>query len=130
MAGSGLSLYVANSLYSYINEKNIGVDVVVDETSMPDIEPKDYSIEFCLLDDNLVERVVSSNKSINNIGVTVRDKMKSLQKLIHEECGRLYHINNTKKIKNRWLRLIKEYETYGHDEFIYRHNKNSSKPSL
>lgn len=119
MAGSGVSLYVAQSLYSYLNERNIGVD----DTPISAIQQKDCSIEFSLLDDNLLERSVSSNKSIHNIGVTIRDKMKSLQKIMNDECGRLYPINNTKKIKSRWLRLIKEYETYGHDEFIYRHNK-------
>lgn len=126
MACSGVSLYVAKSIYSYLNENHIGVD---DPTTSA-IQQKDCSIEFSLLDDNLVERVVSSNKSIHNIGVTVRDKMRYLQKLIYEECGRLYTINNTKKIKRRWLRLIKEYETYGHDEFIYRHNKKVVTPSL
>ena len=127
MAGSGVSIYVANSIYSYINEKNMGVDIEVeDKTKDTNIKDINNSVDFILLDNNLIERVVSSNKSIHDIGVTVRDKMNSLQKILKDECGRVYTINNTKKVKNKWLRLIKEYETYGHDEFIYKHSKKSS----
>jgi hypothetical protein len=32
-------------------------------------------------------------------------------------------INNTKKVRNRWMRLISEYEKLGHDEFINRISK-------
>ena len=38
-------------------------------------------------------------------------------------------INNTKKVRSKWMRLISEYEKSGHDEFIARLSKKKREKS-
>ena len=111
--GSSFSVIIGNItygyLYSYSNQTN-----ELNEGS---------NIEYDLIDIDLYERIVDSNRSINNIGVCIKDKINNLQTILLNECNKSYPINNTRKIRNRWIRRIKEYETKGHTEFVYRYSK-------
>ena len=84
-------------------------------------------INYNCIDDNLNEREVTSNRDIIKLGSTFKDKMVSLRKICKNECGRDIPINNTKKVRAKWLRYIKEYEFLGHDEFVYNHTSRPYK---
>lgn len=117
--GSSVSVIIGNLAYSYLSNDST-------QHTTPQSHQKllnDTTIEYNLVDSDLDERFVNSNKSIVNIGVRFKDKMANLQTILADECNKSYPINNTKKVKNRWLRLIKEYEEKGHDEFVFRHSK-------
>lgn len=117
--GSSVSVIIGNVAYSYLsNDYTQHISSQSQQTLLTDT-----TIEYNLVDTNLYERSVNSNKSIANIGVRFKDKMTNIQTILSNECNKSYPINNTKKVKNRWLRLIKEYETKGHDEFVFRHSK-------
>ena len=100
---------VAYSLYYTTHDKNLVKSV--------------DSINYNLVDERLHERVVNSNKNKRSLGTTTKEKVDSLYTIIFDELGRDIPINNTKKVRSKWLRLINEYESRGHDEFMYRISK-------
>ena len=55
--------------------------------------------------------------------MSLKEKINNIQKICNEECGRNYVNNNKKKVRNRWLRYIKEYEQIGHSEFVHNHRR-------
>ena len=115
--GSSVSALIGKFAYScYFND---------DETKTIDenLEKSVENINYNLVDERLNERVVDSNKNKRSLGTTTKEKMDVLYKIIYNECGRDMPINNTKKVRNRWMRLISEYEKLGHDEFINRISK-------
>ena len=113
LVGSSITAFLGKVAYSYIYSKD---DDVIED---PD------NIEYNLVDSKLNERNVNSDKDRRDLGNTFKEKMVNLQEILKTECKRNYPINNTKKVRNRWLRYIKEYETIGHGEFVFNH---TSKP--
>tara|TARA_A100001388_G_scaffold158463_1_gene118212 strand:- start:148 stop:522 length:375 start_codon:yes stop_codon:yes gene_type:complete len=111
--GSSITAFLGKVAYSYIYSQD---DDVIED---PD------NIEYNLVDSKLNERNVNSDKDRRDLGNTFKEKMVNLQEILKTECKRNYPINNTKKVRNRWLRYIKEYETIGHGEFVFNH---TSKP--
>lgn len=121
--GSSVSVIIGNVAYSYLSHKSIQHTTPQSQSTPQQKLLNDTTIEYNLVDTNLHERSVNSNKSIANIGVRFKDKMETIQTILADECNKSYPINNTKKVKHKWIRLIKEYETKGHDEFVFRHSK-------
>ena len=115
--GSSVTAFIGKVAYSYLYPVS---EEVVEEVS----EKKD-EIEYNLVDNNLIERKVKSDRDRRSLGSTFKEKTVNLQKIIKIECRRDYPINNTKKVRGRWIRYIKEYETIGHSEFVFNH---TSKP--
>ena len=111
--GSSITAFLGKVAYSYIYSQD---DDVIED---PD------NIEYNLVDSKLNERNVNSDKDKRDLGRTFKEKMVNLQEILKTECKRNYPINNTKKVRNRWLRYIEEYETIGHGEFVFNH---TSKP--
>lgn len=111
--GSSITAFLGKVAYSYIYSQD---DDVIED---PD------NIEYNLVDSKLNERNVNSDKDRRDLGRTFKEKMVNLQEILKTECKRNYPINNTKKVRNRWLRYIEEYETIGHGEFVFNH---TSKP--
>ena len=115
--GSSVTAFLGKVAYSYLYHEP--EEVVVEE-----VEKKE-DIEYNLVDSNLNERNVNSDKDRRSLGASFREKMETLQKILRIECKRDYPINNTKKVRAKWIRYIKEYENIGHNEFVYNH---TSKP--
>lgn len=111
--GSSITAFLGKVTYSYLYSQD---EVVIED---PD------NIEYNLVDSKLNERNVNSDKDRRDLGRTFKEKMVNLQQILKTECKRNYPINNTKKVRNRWLRYIEEYETIGHGEFVFNH---TSKP--
>lgn len=111
--GSSITAFLGKVTYSYLYSQD---EVVIED---PD------NIEYNLVDSKLNERNVNSDKDRRDLGRTFKEKMVNLQEILKTECKRNYPINNTKKVRNRWLRYIEEYETIGHGEFVFNH---TSKP--
>ena len=107
---SGLSTYLGKVAYDYYNKE----EVIEDDN-------QEKNIEYKLIDSKLVERVVDSKNDKRSLGITLKEKIANIQKICKEECGRHYVINNTKKVRGRWLRYIREYERVGHSEFVLNH---------
>jgi len=111
---SSVTAFLGKVSYSYLYPE-----------SEPEPEPEEVEIEYNLVDTNLNERHVNSDKDKRSLGASFNEKMKTLQKILRIECKRDYPINNTKKVRAKWIRYIKEYENIGHSEFVYNH---TSKP--
>ena len=111
--GSSITAFLGKVAYSYIYSQ--------DDDVIEDLD----NIEYNLVDSKLNERNVNSDKDRRDLGRTFKEKMVNLQEILKTECKRNYPINNTKKVRNRWLRYIEEYETIGHGEFVFNH---TSKP--
>ena len=114
MVGSSITALLGSVAYSYLYQED-----TQDEVS----EPVDYS----LIDTTLNERDVNSIKDKRELGNTFKEKMVNLQKILNLECKRTYPINNTRKVRAKWIRYIKEYETIGHSEFVFNHTSKSFK---
>ena len=115
--GSSVTAFLGKVAYSYLYPDPEEVVVIEEE--------KKEDIEYNLVDSNLNERNVNSEKEKRNLGTSFKEKMETLQKILRIECKRDYPINNTKKVRSKWIRYIKEYENIGHSEFVYNH---TSKP--
>ena len=118
--GSSVSALIGKVALSYYYTDDIKS---TDETVVKSSE----SILYNLVDERLKERVVDSNKNKRYLGTTTKDKINTLYKIIYDECGRDMPINNTKKVRRKWIRLISEYETCGHDVLIDHLSKKKSK---
>ena len=118
--GSSVSALIGKVAYLYYYTDEINS---TDENLVKSVE----SIHYNLVDERLNERVVDSNKNKRSLGTTTKDKICALYKIIYDECGCDMPINNTKKVRSKWIRLISDYETHGHDEFIARLSKKKKK---
>ena len=116
LVGSSITAYLGKVAYSYLYPE---------PESLPEEEVKE--VEYSLVDDKLNEREVKSTKDIRPLGNTFKEKMINLQKILRIECRRDYPINNTRKVRTRWIRYIKEYETIGHSEFVFSHTSRPFK---
>ena len=114
LVGSSITAYLGKVAYSYLYPE-------------PESQPEKEDVEYSLVDDKLNEREVKSTKDIRPLGNTFKEKMVNLQKIMRIECRRDYPINNTKKVRSRWIRYIKEYETIGHSEFVFSHTSRPFK---
>jgi hypothetical protein len=111
MVGSSITALIGKVAYSYLyHESN-----------------SDESVEYSLVDTKLNECDVNSSKEKCSLGKTFKDKMVNLQTILKSECRRDYPINNTKKVRSRWIRYVKEYETIGHSAFVVNHKLRSFK---
>ncbi len=116
--GSSVSAFIGKVAYSYYYTDDDEIKST-DENLVKSVE----TINYNLVDERLNERVVDSYKNKRSLGTTTKDKINALYKIIYNECGRDMPINNTKKVRSKWMRLISEYEKIGHDEFIARLSK-------
>jgi len=117
IVGSSVSAFLGKVAYSFMYSNP--------PTSDPDLDTE--SNLFSLIDSNLVERRVTSSKTKRPLGTTTKEKTGTLNTILILECNRTIPINNTKKNRTKWIRLINQYDTLGHDEFIYKHTKISKK---
>lgn len=116
--GSSVSAFIGKVAYSYYYTDDDKIKST-DENLVKSVE----TINYNLVDERLNERVVDSNKNKRSLGTTTKEKINALYKIIYDEIGREMPINNTKKVRSKWMRLISEYEKIGHDEFIARLSK-------
>jgi hypothetical protein len=117
IVGSSVSAFLGKVAYRYMYST----------TSTSDTDSDTDSNLFSLIDSNLLERKVTSNKAKRPLGTTTKDKTETLNTILKLECNRSIPINNTKKNRSKWMRLIDQYNTLGHDEFIYNHTRISKK---
>ena len=115
LVGSSITAFLGKVAYSYLYQ----------EPEPTTEETKD--VEYSLVDTNLNERKVKSDKDNRHLGNTFKEKMVNLQKILRIECRREHVINNTRKVRAKWIRYIKEYETIGHSEFVFSHTSRSFK---
>lgn len=126
--GSSVSAFIGKVAYSYYyNDDDSATNVDEIKSTDENIVKSVDSINYNLVDERLHERVVDSNKNKRSLGTTTKEKIDSLYKIIYDELGREMPVNNTKKVRSKWLRLINEYETRGHDEFMYQISKKKKK---
>ena len=129
MIGSSITAFLGKVAYSYIyNEDNStlpneNAEKIADKNA--DNNEVNNDIEYNMIDTKLNEREVNSQRDKRYLGSTFKEKMIALQSILEKECKRSYPINNTKKVRAKWIRYIKEYETIGHSEFVFSH---TSKP--
>ena len=129
MIGSSITAFLGKVAYSYIyNEDNStlpneNAEKIADKNADNNVVNDD--IEYNMIDTKLNEREVNSQRDKRHLGSTFKEKMIALQSILEKECKRSYPINNTKKVRAKWIRFIKEYETIGHSEFVFSH---TSKP--
>jgi len=113
MVGSSITALIGKVAYSYLyHESNSN---------------SDDSVEYSLVDTKLNEREVNSAKDKCSLGNTFKEKMVNLQTILKSECRRDYPINNTKKVRCRWILYVKEYETIGHSAFVVNHTSRPFK---
>ena len=115
LVGSSITAFLGKVAYSYLYPEPESTTEEVKE------------VEYSLVDTNLNEREVKSDKDNRHLGDTFKEKMVNLQKILRIECRRDYPINNTRKVRARWIRYIKEYETIGHSEFVFSHTSRPFK---
>lgn len=115
LVGSSITAFLGKVAYSYLYPEP--------ECTTEEVK----EVEYSLVDTNLNEREVKSDKDNRHLGDTFKEKMVNLQKILRIECRRDYPINNTRKVRARWIRYIKEYETIGHNEFVFSHTSRPFK---
>ena len=115
LVGSSITAFLGKVAYSYLYPDS--------ECTTEEVK----EVEYSLVDTNLNEREVKSDKDNRHLGDTFKEKMVNLQKILRIECRRDYPINNTRKVRARWIRYIKEYETIGHSEFVFSHTSRPFK---
>lgn len=113
MVGSSVSIFVGKFAYDYYN--NTGE---IDDKKTIDSE----SINYSLVDDKLNETKVDSTIKLKD--VSIEEKIVLLQDILSKECNRNIRNNKTKNVREKWLRVIKEFEDLGHDEFVKRYKKH------
>ena len=125
--GSTTSGFIGNITYNYITSNKNNADNSDNVDNVYKIENQKYN----LIDEQLNEREVNSDKNNIHLGTVLKDKILKLQKIIELECGKIIHINNTKRVRQKWLKLIDEYENSNHEDFVFNHaNKNIKKRIL
>jgi hypothetical protein len=115
LVGSSITAFLGKVAYSYLYPEP--------ECTTEEVK----EVEYSLVDPDLNEREVKSEKDKRSLGASFKEKMVNLQKILRIECRRDYPINNTRKVRARWIRYVKEYETIGHSEFVFSHTSRSFK---
>ena len=115
LVGSSITAFLGKVAYSYLYPEP--------ECTTEEVK----EVEYSLVDTNLNEREVKSDKDNRHLGDTFKEKMVNLQKILRIECRRDYPINNTRKVRAKWIRYVKEYETIGHSEFVFSHTSRPFK---
>lgn len=115
LVGSSITAFLGKVAYSYLYPEP--------ECTTEEVK----NVEYSLVDPDLNEREVKSDKDKRHLGDTFKEKMENLQKILRIECRRDYPINNTRKVRARWIRYIKEYENIGHSEFVFSHTSRPFK---
>jgi len=82
----------------------------------------EFPINYSMINNNMKEIVVSSNVS-PALGVTFKDKCTSIIKVCNEKCGMKCRYENSKRIRKKLGKYIKEYESIGLEEFVNNHKK-------
>ena len=82
------------------------------------------SIDYSLVDYNLKEITVSSNKS-PSLGITFAQKCQAITNLCKSKCGFDPNHKYTKNNRQKLMRYIKEYERIGLNQFIKNHKKKN-----
>ena len=124
IVGTSITAFLGNMAYTYIylpENADDNMESKLDSEKDSEKDSESIAIEYNLVDSKLNEREVNSIKDKKPLGFTFKEKMETLQKIMRIECRRDYPINNTRKVRNRWLRYIKEYEKIGHSEFVFNH---------
>ena len=80
------------------------------------------SIDYSLIDSNLKEITVSSNKS-PSLGITFAQKCQAITNICKSKCGFDPNHKYTKNNRQKLMRYIKEYERIGLNQFIKNHKK-------
>ena len=134
IVGSSISAFLGNMAYSYIYsqsdygvENNINNSINNNINNSIEINTNNEVInmnDFCLIDEKLNETEVNYTIDRRPLGTTLKEKMVALQSILKKECNREYPINNTKKVRNRWMRYIDEYHKIGHNDFVIKYKKN------
>ena len=126
MIGSSVSMFVGKVAYDYYSTptddtpKSDSISDTMSDT-MSDTILDSKSIDYSLVDEKLNETKVDSSSKLKDI--SLNEKIELLQDILSKECNRNIRNNNTKNVKQKWLRVIKEYEDLGHDEFVKRYKK-------
>lgn len=87
-------------------------------------ENLENSIDYSLIDNNLKEITVSSNKS-PSLGITFAQKCQAITNLCKSKCGFDPNHKYTKNNRQKLMRYIKEYERIGLNQFIKNHKKKN-----
>ena len=135
IVGSSISAFLGNMAYSYIySQSDYGVENNINNSINNSIKIDTNEIDtnsevinmndFCLIDEKLNETEVNYTIDRRPLGTTLKEKMVALQSILKKECNREYPINNTKKVRNRWMRYIDEYHKIGHNDFVIKYKKN------
>ena len=82
------------------------------------------SIDYSLIDNNLKEITVSSNKS-PSLGITFAQKCQAITNLCKSKCGFDPNHKYSKNNRQKLMRYIKEYERIGLNQFIKNHKKKN-----
>ena len=82
------------------------------------------SIDYSLIDNNLKEITVSSNKS-PSLGITFAQKCQAITNICKSKCGFEPNHKYTKNNRQKLMRYIKEYERIGLNQFIKNHKKKN-----
>ena len=113
MIGSSVSVFVGKAAYDYY--------YTPDDSNTSDDSNINESIDYSLVDNKLNETKVDSGDKLKEISID--EKIELLQDILSKECNRNIRNNKTKNIRQKWLRVIKEYEDLGHTEFVSRYTK-------
>lgn len=103
---------ISFKLYNYNNQ------------STPIKQNLENSIDYSLIDNNLKEITVSSNKS-PSLGITFAQKCQAITNLCKSKCGFDPNHKYTKNNRQKLMRYIKEYERIGLNQFIKNHKKKN-----
>ena len=131
IVGSSVTALIGNYAYNYLYSDNDGVvddsvaesksvaesvaEKVVKETTQKAIK---QTIDYNLLDAKLNETKVNSDISNNS-------KIQKLKRILKNECNRTIHSDLKKKnVRRKWINMIREYETIGHDSFVKKWSKS------
>ena len=90
----------------------------------PKTQNLEHSIDYSLVDNNLKEIIVSSNKS-PSLGITFAQKCQAITNLCKSKCGFDPNHKYTKNNRQKLMRYIKEYERIGLNQFIKNHKKKN-----
>ena len=112
IVGSGLTALIGGVSYRYFSGKTENEELN---------EELNESINYSLIDEKLIETMVSSKKS-PSLGVTFQEKSNSIIKICKDDCG-FECRKNSKKDRQKLLRYIREYEKLGKLGFINNHKK-------
>ena len=90
----------------------------------PKTQNLEHSIDYSLVDNNLKEIIVSSNKS-PSLGITFAQKCHAITNLCKSKCGFDPNHKYSKNNRQKLMRYIKEYERIGLNQFIKNHKKKN-----